>query len=825
MKKLFLIYIFIALFVSCNTIKYVKENEQLLTKNVVYVDSVKTSTEAINELLLQKPNAKALGMPLSLYFYNLGNPNGAKTPTEWGKKHPKLYEFYKKTFSEKQAIAVSKTFIGLNKWFIDGGQAPVVISNKKVKGTVDNLKAYFQNEGYFKARVSAKQDSVGRKKGMVTYTVAKGKAMFLDSIRLEVKSPVLDSLYSLHKNNIKIVKGSQYKDANFVKEAERVAKLFRNNGVYHFDKNASIDFYIEDTVNYKTNVDYIIDNRLVEKDGSYIEKPYQIQKIKRINVHTDYTFTRKDEAYKDTVSYNGVNFFAFDELKYNPKLLSQSLFLKANGVYSDSLRNLTRTHLRNLKNFKSTSIRFSEIDDKNLEANIYLTPIEKYTLGIQTELSRSNIRTFDVSAEFSLINRNTFRGGEIFKISASGAYFNSNNGLGWEIGGNTSLEIPRFLAPFGLNKMVPKQMFPRTQMFAGINIQRNIGLDRQNITVGLNYKWQYNRQKSIQLDIFNSQYIRNLNVSNYFGVYTSEYRKLAVIDDANTNYTLPDNSQSNSDAIISFMRNVALDADFAVSNPTEYQDNINILNRYNIITSDFLIPEIAYTFTYNNQETPKDANFSYFRVRIANSGNIMGLISDSTNDIGNKTVFKLPIAQYFKTDIEYKKYWSLGDNAVLAHRTFLGAIFTYDNSDIPFSRSYFAGGSNDIRAWRTYDLGPGATPPGLEYNIGSFKFLSSLEYRFDLFGSLKGALFVDAGNIWDITNSNFLDDEAKLKSFSSLSNIAVGTGLGLRYDFKFLIARFDLGFKTHEPYLQGNKWFQNFSFPSSVFNLGINYPF
>ena len=78
------------------------------------------------------------------------------------------------------------------------------------------------------------------------------------------------------------------------------------------------------------------------------------------------------------------------------------------------------------------------------------------------------------------------------------------------------------------------------------------------------------------------------------------------------------------------------------------------------------------------------------------------------NSRGQKTVFKIPIAQYFKTDLEYKKYWNLGNNTVLAHRTFLGAIITYDKSSIPFSSSYFAGGSNDIRAWKTYDLGPGA---------------------------------------------------------------------------------------------------------------------
>ena len=369
-------------------------------------------------------------------------------------------------------------------------------------------------------------------------------------------------------------------------------------------------------------------------------------------------------------------------------------------------------------------------------------------------------------------------------------------------------------------------MFPKTKFFVGGSIQKNIGLDKQNISVGLDYKWNYNKQKSIQLELFNTQYIRNLNVENYFTIYSSEYSKLINIGAiANPTLNVPLNIPGNFNEITKYATELLSDLTFAQTNPSAYRTLINIGNRYEIITSDFLIPEIAYNFTYNNQQNAKDSNFSFLKLRIANSGNIMGLLSKQTNFIGQKTVFKIPIAQYFKTDIEYKKYWNLGNNTVLAHRTFLGAIITYNKSSIPFSRSYFAGGSNDIRAWRTYELGPGTRQPGLEYNIGSLKFLTSFEYRFDILNSLKGALFVDAGNIWDITNSQFIDENAKFKNIKSLTNMAVGSGFGLRYDFKFLIARLDLAFKMHEPYLDNNRWFRNFNLSNSVLNIGINYPF
>ncbi|CAM1334774.1 BamA/TamA family outer membrane protein [Tenacibaculum aestuariivivum] len=815
MKKLSFFFLLVILFNSCNTIKYVKENELLLAKNAIYIDSVKNTSQKITELLMQKPNAKALGIPLSLYFYNLGNPNGAKTPKKWGLKKPKTYSFFKKNFSEKQSISVAKTFIGLNNWFLNSGEAPIVIDDKKTKKTVTNLNTYFQTEGYFRSKVFSKKDTIANKKGEISYHIIKGKPSFLDSIKTKISSHILDSIYQKSKEKSFLESGKQYKDGDFIKEANRLVQLFRNKGIYHFNENY-ISFDNDTLKNYqKTHVDINISDRII---------PFKIQKITKINVYTDYTYNKRNAPHKDSILHEGINFYAHRKLKYNPKILSQSLFIKPNSVYSDISRNLTRTHLRGLKNFKSSSIRYNELKDDELEANIYLTPIEKYTLGFDTELSRSNIRNFDISLKFSLTNRNTFKGAEIFKFSTYGSYFNSNNGPGWEVGADVSLEIPRFVAPFGLQKLVPKKMFPKTKFYTGGGIQKNIGLDNKNISIGIDYKWNYTKQKTIRIELFNAQYIRNLNIDNYFNVYGSEYSKLKEIATTSP-YNLPENNPSNSSAILQFVRNVIKDNSFANTNPLEYQNNLNIFNRYNIITSDFLIPEIAYNFTYNNQESAKDASFSFLKLRIANSGNILGIASKKTNTTDQKTFFSIPIAQYFKTDIEYKKYWDLGSNTVLAHRTFLGAIITYNQSSIPFSRSYFAGGSNDIRAWRTYDLGPGTRQPGLEYNIGSLKFLSSFEYRFNVLGALKGALFLDTGNIWDITNSNFVDDSAKFKNIKSFTNMAVGSGFGLRYDFKFLIARLDLGFKVHEPYLNQNKWFKNHNFSNSKLNIGINYPF
>ena len=826
MKKHSFYFLLLLFFGACSTIKHVPENELLLTKNTIIVDSVKQNDDRLNSLLLQQRNARAIGLPLSLYFYNLGNPRGSKDVEEWEKNHPKWYNLFKDVFSEKQSIAVANTFIGLNNWYLNNGQAPIIINDKKTRKTAGKLLAYYTTEGYFRAKVAYKKDTVGRKKGTLTYFIEKGKPSFLDSIYTDIKSPILDSIYKKHASKNFLKKGDQYKDENFIKEADRIVKLFRNRGVYKFNEN-SLSFEPDTLKNYqKTNVKIEIKDELIERNGEYISKPFKIQKIKNINIYTDYSYAKRNEPYYNQAKFKDINFLSHGKLRYNPKHLTQSIFIRPNQVYTDSLRRLTQLHLRGLKNFKTTSIRYSSINDEELEANIFLTPIEKYSIGVDAELSRSNIRNFDISGKFSITNRNTFKGAEIFQLSLQGGFFNSANGPGWEFGGNLSLEVPRFMAPFGFHRLVPKRMQPRTIFSTGLSIQKNIALDKQNISAGIDYRWQFNKKKSIQLELLNAQYIRNLNVGNYFNIYGSEYAKLEeVVDIFDSTFNLPEPAPENNNAIVDKMREISLDENFRTTNPEAFRDNLNILNRYNIITSDFQIPEIAYTFTYNNQENIKDSNFSYFRIRFANSGNVMGLLSNQTNSNGQTTVFKIPIAEYFKTDIEYKKYWNLGENNVLAHRTFLGAIVTYNDSSIPFSRSYFAGGSNDIRAWQTYDLGPGRRTPGLEYNIGSLKFLSSFEYRFDIAGSLKSAIFLDFGNIWDITNSSRVDAESRFQGIKSLTDMAVGTGFGVRYDFKFLVARLDLGFKVREPYLANNRWFQNTNFANSVFNIGINYPF
>ncbi|MDP6921350.1 MAG: BamA/TamA family outer membrane protein [Lutibacter sp.] len=808
-------------FSSCNAVKYVPENEHLLIKNKVYVNGKKDMDNEINDYIVQRPNQRVFTLlPFPLHFYNLGNRNFESNFEKWAEEHPIWYRFTNAVFSEKQTRGLRKFKYQTHQWFLKNGEAPVVIAPEKTLQTVQNLSQYFYNNGYFRVRVSPEIVPLSSKKAEVSYKVETGQAFTIDTLSTAIQSPILDSIYKTHEMESALKKGRRFKLATFIEEQNRISDLFRNSGVYRFNKNA-IGFDVDTTQHAeRAKVTLIISD-------SIAKVPYRVQKIKTVRIYPDHTFRDKQAAIKDSVTYDDYTFLGRSSLKYHPKRLLNSVFIKPGNLYRDLDRERTIGHLRNLQNFKSVDVKYTELDNDMLEASIYLSPLKKYAAGLSTELTRSNIRRLGILGKVSVSNRNVFRGAEILNFSVQGSFLDSKNATNrdqllnaWELGADLSLVLPRFLLPSGANKIIPKQMVPKTTISLGGAFQKNIGLDKQRFTGIIDYTWESNKEKKHSLQLLNAQYIRNLNPGSYFDIYQTEYDSIKKIADTYFNQDI------GPDQVIPFI-NDHITTSFNDTNPAVYAQAQNIKKRRDIITEDVLIPSMAYTFTFNNSEDYKDLDFSYFRIRLVSSGSLTSLLSQQENGDQTKTLFTIPIAQYVKTDLEYKKFWDLSFENVLAFRSFLGMAFPFHNStSIPFSRSYFIGGPNDLRAWRIYDLGPGASQTGLEYNVGSLKFISSLEYRFKILNSLKGALFVDAGNIWDITGSDLISEEAKFKGLHSLKDIAVGTGIGIRYDLNFILLRLDLGLKTYEPYLKDSqKWFQHYDLRNAVYNFGISYPF
>ena len=852
--KIVLFILLPVILISCNVVKHVPDDKHLLEKNTIVVNDKTDNSLELQSYLQQKPNQRILGIPFSLHIYNLGNIDTLSV--QWPDNKPEFKDWFSKKFSKKQLEALRRTSKGFNKWILKSGNAPVISDPKKIKRSATALEDYFFNNGFWDASASFKELKKENKKTSIEYSVITGKPYFLDSVSAKIESPTLDSIYQLHKEKSLVKQGQQYNNENFEKEADRLTSLFRNSGIYSFSRN-NIGFDVDekDTTsnnNYKQNVVLRIRDRQIQKGDSIVTEPFKIQKIKKVNVYTDFSFNTKDQQQKDSATYNKINFYSIDKLEYNPKYLANSIIIQPDSIYKDSERDLTRKYLRDLQNFRpSVDIKYQENDDKTLTANIFLTPLKKYSLSWDTEFTTSNIKPFGVLGKLSFLNRNVFKGAEIFELSFQGSFLNTSIGAdgnnqsffnALEIGSSASLKIPRILFPFNTSKIIPKRMIPKTNISLSLGFRENIGLDRQNITGGIDYTWQSSKTTSHKLELLNVQYINNRNENNYFNVYRSEFNKLTSISDDDppnnelNTIPVPQDRRSefyeiidNKEVLIpqKYIRFVLDSVELASTRSLEYAFINNVEEQRKILVEDVLVPVISYGITYNNRENFRDNSFSTFTGRLISSGSITTAFVNKTNEDGRKVLFGLPVAQYIKTELEYKKYWAFNENSTLVFRNFIGAAVPFGNSDvIPFSRSYRAGGSNDIRAWRTFDLGPGSELSTLEFNVSNFKLTSNLEYRFKLINSLNAALFIDAGNIWDISNSPVSSSEAKFSGFNSIKDIAVGSGFGARYDFSFLIFRFDIGFKTYEPYLPDtNKWFKNYNFSGAIYNIGINYPF
>ncbi len=831
-----MLIILVALITSCNAVKRISDKEYLLDNNAIYVNDKKSKNLALYSYIVQRPNQKTLGLPIALYVYNWANPNFEESFEEWMVNNPTKTNFYDKGFSRKQTRAVYNFNKGFNKWLKKSGEEPIILNPKKTKKTINTLIKYFHNQGFWDVEISHKENAKN-KKVTIDYLIKTNEAYFLDSISTKISSKVLDSLYKLEQSQSFVKENDQYDYKNLKKEQLRLTKLYRNSGVFKFNKDYIVFEADSVTTKNKIGLELNISDQIIESEDSIYVIPFKIQKVKNINIYTDYSFNTKDKPYLDSVFYKGYTFLSHEKLKFKPKHFINALGITPDGIYKDKERIQTRDYLRDLKMFRSPiSIEYKENEDGSLTTDIFLTPLKKFGIATEIEVTHSNITPFGLLGKFSFLNRNIFKGSEIFELSFQGSFlniaedtanpdFNFFGFTAWEIGATTSLKIPRIFFPIKTTKLIPKSMRPKTDISLNINFQKNIGLDRQNITGNISYYWQKSNKVKHQLDLLNVQYINNLNTDSYFNVFGSEFGKLNVVSQIIID---PDNMDidgniTNALGYINFVLNPT--NGFRISNPTEYQSVQSVQERRNIITEDILVPVMSYSYTYTNNKNINDNQFSFFRGKIISAGTITSAFGKK-NEEGRKELFDLPIAQYIKAELEYKKYWDLGRNNHLVFRSFVGAAIPFGNSsDIPFSRSYRSGGSNDIRAWQTFDLGPGTSVTNLEFNIGNLKTISNFEYRFKFINSFYGALFIDAGNVWDLTNSDLTDDDAKFKGFSSLQDIAVGSGFGIRYDFSFLIFRVDLGFKTYEPYLEENKWFQHYNFKNGVFNFGINYPF
>lgn len=841
-------FILIGIIISaCETVKRVPEGKQLLIENNILVNDKSVKNDEVVDQLYQKPNSSILGFRLRLNLFNLANPNPDSSYQAKFKNHPGKYERESKWLSSKQVDRLGQSFWyhGIHDLLKKTGEAPVIIDTTRSNKSISRLKYYYFNNGFFGVKANYKIDSITAKKAKIKYTITTGSPYILDSLATSIQTPALDSLYQTKISNSLISSGNQYKTSDFVNEKDRISAHFRNNGVYNFQPNyVSFDL---DTLNNnkKVNVDLIIKDYSFQENDTTRTEPFKIYKISDVNIYTDYSATNNSSVFVDSSTYNNFNLYSHTKLKYKPKSITDAVFITKGGLFADNKTVLTTRYLNNLKIFNYPTILY-EIDKRDstaqsLIAKVYLSPRKKYSLGTTLDVTHSNIQDIGIAGSITESIRNVFNGAETLELSARGnigsskdlanpdnVFFNVT-----EYGLDLKLNIPRIWFPFKTEKIIPKSMIPSSLLSLGLSSQRNIGLDKENFTSALSYNWNPKKNNLARFDLFNMQYVRNLNAQNYFNVYESSYNELnRIAKTYNTNPDYIDNPDTNNltiDEGTTGFTNDVLTTVIPVPE-VEFMTVLGIEERRVRLTENDFILASSYTFSKTTKADLNDNNFYLFRTKIESAGSILSLISNAANlpknQNGNYEIFNLEYSEYIKTEFDFIKYWDLSKEKVLAVRTFFGIAIPYGNSiNIPFSRSYFAGGSNDNRAWQPYRLGPGSTGAILDFNEANMKIALSAEFRFKILGSLKGALFADAGNIWNVLD-DMTAEKAKFNGLKDLKEMALGTGFGLRYDLDFFVVRFDLGFKTYNPAnVPNERWFNEYDFANSVFNFGINYPF
>ena len=830
-------------FYKCSSTKNIAPSQSVLVREVFLKNGTPLKRDLAKQLSVSLPNTQVFGIPVKLHIYNLAKENPDSLFNNWMNKKPKRFERLTKIYSEKQVDQLKKYKRNFNFWLKKSGEPPSIFFKNNSSSTSKRLEQYYKNKGFFNTSVLTSIDTIAQQKVNVTYEVKTGESFVVDQKTENIASADLDSIYQKNSENSFIKEGEVFEVENFNKERDRLVQLFRNNGIENFQQKsirfkAYLDSLGEDL---KIPVGIVIQNEAKRDQNNIVEIPYVVQKVNKIKLFIEDP-NKEFSVYTDTIQFNSLTILSDGKLNYKPKTLASGIFIREGLPYSDQDRSNTYRYFSDLRIFKYPNIDFSTDpkDSLGLISSIYLTPREPFSVGFDLDLSHSNIQFFGISLGSSVISRNVFKGTETLELGLKGTIGASKDVADknddffniFEFGGDLKLRIPRMIFPF--NGPLIKNYFekPSTNIIIGTSFQQNIGLDKQNFVGTLEYQWSKNKTQKYNFKLLDLEFVNNKAIANYFNVYRNSYDRLNSIAQQiryDSEFVLDDNlviPKGTTEFI-----NQVIQGETTIEREDQlYRDVRVIQERETRLTSNNLITSSAFSFNMNTQENIFDEDFSQFQLKVVSSGNLLtGLLNLSGKEKNEDQVYEfldvIP-SQFIKTEFNFIKHWSVGKEQVLAMRLFSGIAIPYGNSDnIPFTRSYFAGGSNDNRAWKAYKLGPGIGENSNEFNEANFKIAFNLEYRYTILGPLKGAFFIDAGNIWNALD-NIEDPKQRFDGFEDLNEIAIGTGFGLRYDFDYFVFRLDSGFKTYDPsQIKADRWGKQISFRRTVFNIGINYPF
>lgn len=797
---------------SCSPTRRLTDDQYLLVKNRVVEKTrlPKSQQDDIASYVQQKPNRKLFGVFRTyLQIYNIPDPVRLDSLRE-AKEHPvdirpQEKNNYFKRLADTVKTQLNHTYLVVGDWLQRIGEPPVLVDSFKVEKSVDLLTRYAHNKGFFHATV---KDSIAyrNQKATVYYFVDRGPAYYVDTILYDVSSPVLMSLIEKNAGKSKLKKGMKYDVDLFDEERDRLTQIFQDEGFFLFRKDF-IKFTADTSVigNQHMELTLVIDDPFIQylqgKDTLTITHHKQFR-INEVYVIPKYQL-KEAQYYPDTMMYKDYTFLYNGKLNYNPKVLSQSVYLRKGGLYRKRNDERTNRAFSELRNFKYIHIRYTPIlsDSTYDKLNCYveLSPTPKQNLGV--DLQGTNTEgNLGVSVSSTYQNKNIFKGAEVleFKVtvgaeiqvlqgdSASLNYNTFGPFNTFEAGAQLSLITPRFLFPINISK-IKKRTRPLTRISLSANFQSRPDYSRIVGGLTFGYEWQSTtKNRNIAL-----KHVLNPGEASLIKIWKS-------------------------DSFASYINQI---------------DDQFVKNSF----TDHYIQGMSYTFLMNNQDINNpDKSFFFMRINGQIGGNFLNLLSYIGKDQpinGYHTVFDgIRYSQYARIDIDFRYYANLHRNHTIASRLYIGVGVPYGNSTVlPFEKSFFAGGANDLRAWLPRTLGPGSyrdTSGGRVDQVGDMKILINAEYRVKMYKFLEGAIFADFGNIWLVRKDG--DRPQGNFDFARFWNeFALGAGVGLRLNFNFFIFRLDVAMPFRDPTKpDGERWvIAKLKFEDVRWNIGIGYPF
>ena len=828
---------------ACSTTKKVPAGEFLLTKNNFIYEDGKVHDDDVESHVAQKPNKKQLLIfPFGLWFYNATDPKYDSILAEYmtypsEMRDQKLRDSLYVKFNHPEYVGKRLFY---ERFFQNIGQPPVILDQGKTEQSANSVRKFLVYKGYWDADVKFSHDlDSAAKKAQVNYLITHKDPTYISDYYYNIPDFAIKNIYEQNLNK-SLVRGKKVLDQEVLeKEVKRINELMKDKGYYKFNNSNEEIYFTADTLNSRKNVPLTMD---IHKDS--MNSRYKLTTIGNVKVHLLEKLSDSVDTVKDSLLR--INFYKLDD-QYKTLSLWRPIILRPGEIYDQGNLDLTKRNISAMNNF--SIIKYDEKlrkpSDSILDVSYYLAPLPKYDLKIATDLNYSQILNFGVSPSVDLTSRNVFGGAENLTTSLSGIFgsvVSSKNTdkrtLAYEISAQAALNFPRLLLPFKTWKVVPKRYSPTSSINLGTSVQDNIGLGRIGFNASLNYFANANDIVSHRLSIFNTQLSLTRNKDRYYDFFPRDGDVRDQIFEIYSPALYQDFRAGNitSDELSTM---IVEDQNFQQGLSG---DNLSTLNTFlqSLINKDrqtqnILISSMIYNFVYNEIGKKDRPNPFYFNGKIETAGNIFSIFNSTRKEDGivtgpSRTIFNIPYSQFVKFDFDVRKYFTFNnEKQTLALRQFIGIGIPYGNSSsMPFVRSYFNGGSNDIRAWRVFG-GLGPADSQLDEKVRSYvmdnvKLTTNIEYRMPFTEMFEGAAFIDAGNIWSLKDSGF-GDQFKFNKF--ISQMGVGTGVGLRINVAYITLRLDAAYKVYDPNKpMGDRWVISKWQPlKPVLNFAFGYPF